>query len=131
MRDYVIRLEEYGISRARARELWWACRQYDECRRRAAAIRRGEEDRPKHGRNTVWHKPDPTGNAAVHAAGNRWALRVDAIEGAAKAADPQLWRYILKNACRGVPFAHLGVPCSKQYFDRIRRLFYVELNAWI
>lgn len=131
MRNYVIRLEEYGITPARARELWWACRQYDECRRVAAAIRRGEVDRPAKRRNGVWHQPDPTGEQAVRAADNWYTRRVEAIESAAKAADPVLWRYILRNVCRGVPFQRLGVPCSQPYFSRLRRTFYVELDGRI
>ncbi len=128
-RDYVIRLEEYGISRERARELTWACRQYDEYRRKAAAIRRGEpvDARARRG-NTPWHAPDPTGDAVVRAVDNRYARRVKAIEDSAKAADGQLWRYIIRNACRKVPFAHLGVPCSHPYFARVKRLFFVELD---
>ena len=126
MRDYVIRLEQYGISRERARELSWACRQYDDCRRKAEAIRRGEVDRgPATG---AWHAPDPTGSAAVRAADNRYARRVKAIEDSAKAADGALWRHILRNVCRGVPFAYLGAPCSQPYFSRARRLFFVELD---
>lgn len=129
MRTYMIRLEEYGISRERARELWWICRQYDDCRRRAAAIRRGEVDRPARRRNGIWHRPDPTGEQAVNAADNWYTRRVDAIEGAAKAADPALWRYILRNACRGVPFSRLGAPCGVNQFSRARRIFFVELDA--
>ena len=123
MRDYVIRLEAYGISRERARELAWACRQYDDCRKKAAAIRRGG--------NGAWHPKDPTGDAAMRAADNRYARRVKAIEDSARAADHQLWRYIIQNTCRGVGYVHLDVPCSKQFFDRMRRLFYVELDRRI
>lgn len=129
MRDYVIRLDDYGISRARARELAWACRQYDEYRRKAAAIRRGEDvdERPRRS-SGAWHKPDPTGNAAIRAADNRYARRVKAIEDSAKRADASIWRYIIQNTCRGVAFDRLNVPCSHPYFSRIRRLFYVELD---
>lgn len=130
VRDYVIRLERYGISRERARELQWACRRYDECRRKAAAIRRGEpvDDSPRR-TGGAWHNPDPTGDAAIRTADNRYARRVKAIEGAAKAADPALWRHIIQNTCRGVGFTCLGAPCGQQYFSRARRLFFVELNS--
>ena len=131
MRDYVVSLEKYGISRARVRELMWACRQYDECRQKAAAVRRGEpvgEDRGK-GRNTAWHRPDPTGDAAMRLADDRYARRVAAIEASAKAADPALWSYIILNLCRGVPFTHLGAPCGRPYFTEAKRRFFVELDA--
>jgi hypothetical protein len=130
MRDYVIRLESYGISRERARELAWACRQYDQCRRKALAIRRGEpvDDKPRRG-NRTWRPPDPTGDAAIRIADNRYARRVAAIEASAKAADPALAKHIIRNACRGVPFALLDAPCSQPYFSRARRRFFVELDA--
>lgn len=130
MRDYVIRLEAYGISRERARELAWACRQYDDCRRKAAAIRRGEPvDGRRRGGNGAWHPKDPTGDAAMRAADNRYARRVKAIEDSARAADHQLWRYIIQNTCRGVGFDRLGAPCSQPYFSRSRRRFFIELDA--
>ena len=131
MRDYVVSLERYGISRERVRELVWACRQYDDCRRKAAAVRRGEPVEGDKGRrrNTPWHRPDPTGDAAMRLADDRYARRVAAIEGAAKAADPALWRYIIRNLCRGVPFAHLGAPCSRPYFTEAKRRFLVELDG--
>lgn len=93
-------------------------------------MRRGEpvDERPRRG-NKAWRPHDPTGDAAIHIAGDRYARRVKAIEDSAKAADAQLWLYIVRNVCRGVPFRYLGAPCSKQYFDRVRRMFYVELDA--
>lgn len=129
MRDYLYRLEDYGITRERMRELIWICRQYAECRQKAAAIRRGEPvDAPGRHKNSGWKPKDPTGDMAIRSADNRWARRVEQIEAAAKAADRSIWKYILKNACDGVPFTRMAVPCSKQYFDRARRLFYVELD---
>lgn len=129
MRDYVIRLDDYGISRARARELAWACRQYDDDRRKAAAIRRGEDvDGRRRGKGGAWHPKDPTGNAAIRAADNRYARRVKAIEDSARAADHQLWRYIIQNTCRGVGFDRLNAPCSHPYFSRLRRMFFIELD---
>lgn len=129
MRDYVIRLEAYGISRERARELMWACRRYDECRRKAAAIRRGEPVDGRRGGSGAWHPKDPTGDEALRRAGNRYAKRVKAIEQSAKAADPALWRFIIQNTCRGVGFDRLGAPCSHPYFRRAKRMFFVELDA--
>lgn len=130
MRDYVINLSGYGISRERVRELMWACRRYDECRRKAAAIRRGEPvDAPRSRRgNTAWRKPDPTGEAAVRLAGDRYARRVKIIEDSAKAADPSLWRYLISNVCRGVAFQYLNAPCSRPYFTGAKRRFFAELD---
>lgn len=130
MRDYTIRLDDYGISRERVRELMWICRQYDECQKKAAAVRRGEPiGKPTRRGNTAWHRPDPTGTEAVRLASDRYAARVKAIEDAARAADRVLWRYILRNLCRGIPYSHLGVPCSRPYFTNCRRRFLIELDA--
>ena len=131
MRDYTIKLDHYGISRERVRELMWLCRQYDDLKCKAAAVRRGEPVNPPRKRrgSQAWRRPDPTGEAAARLADDRYARRVKAIEDSAKAASPELWRYILRNLCRGIPFAHLNVPANKSTFTEAKKRFFIELDG--
>lgn len=128
-RDYTVRLP--GVSRERMNELRWVCRQYRAYRQRLAAMRRGEFDRPARGNGRWRGRPDPTAGQAVMLADSREAKRIAAIEAAARAADPELYRYILRSCCDGVPWQHLGAPCGVNQFYRARRRFFAELDERI
>lgn len=127
MRNYSLKLEKYGIDRQRYEELRAICRQYDKYRRLDAKMHRGEYDRPATG-NGHWSQSDPTGNAAIALAGNRYAQRVKAIEDAAKAASPALARYIIQNVARGKTYEQLSPPCGRRQFGESKRRFFIELN---
>lgn len=127
MRNYSLKLEKYGIDRQRYEELRAICRQYDKYRQMDAKIHRGEYDRPEGG-NSAWKKSDPTGNAAIWQASNRYAQRVRAIEEAARAASPALARYIIQNVARGKTYEKLTPPCGRRQFIEAKRRFFVELD---
>ena len=128
MKKYTLRTERFGISRERQRELIYLCRQYDEMRRRLEYIRAGaEEGRPKGGGAPVWAR-DPTGSRAARAVDSWYAHRVDAIERSARAADPELWRYLLLHVARGTPYEKLKVPCGRRQFLAARAAFFIELD---
>ena len=131
MRDYRLRLREYGISDARYRELLYMCRQYDEMRRRLQRIREGVDDPARRPGNSSASVKDPTGNRAVKAAGSMEARKVKAIEEAARAAGGEIWRYVLMNVTRGTHFERMDVPCGRRQFYEARRRFFWELSQKI
>lgn len=130
MREYRLRLDEYGISGARYRELLNMCRQYDEMRRDLEYIRQGV-DRPGRTGNGGNVGKDPTGVQAAKVADSWYAARIYAIEQAAIAADPALCRYILLNVTRGTKYEHMDVPRGRRQFFDARRRFFWELDQRI
>ena len=127
MREHRLRLEKFGISADRYRELLYLCRQYDEMRRRVQRIREGTDEIVRRPGNSAASVKDPTGNRAVRAAASKEARRIKAIEDAAAAADPQLARFIILNVSRGVTWEHMSVPCGRRQFYETRRRFFWEL----
>lgn len=93
-------------------------------------LRRGEIDRAEGG-NAQWRQPDPTGNAAIGIAMKSNAGRIKAIEDAARAAGPEIYRWLMRCVTRGETFEKLGPPCGRAQFYAARRRFFVELDARI
>lgn len=123
MRDYNIRLDNYGISRARYKELMWACRQYNE---------REKKIRELYGLHAVANDGMPHGTAV----GNPTQQSAEAIlkllekqqviEQAAQAADPAQWRALLKGVTQGVRFEELPYYGGRnQFFSKRRKFFYL------
>ena len=135
MREYGLRLDEYGISGDRYKELLHMCRQYDEMRSRLDRIRAGADSpRPSGGGARAAIK-DPTGNRAARAADSRDAVRVNTIEQAAVAADPAVCRFILRNVTRGVSYDQMAaaarIPCGREAFYALRRKFFWLLDQML
>lgn len=122
------RYENAGINKNRYLELKYIARQYDAMRKEEAKLRRGEVDRPEGG-NQTWKQPDPTGNAAVGIAVRSNAHKIKAIEDSAKAAGPEIYKYLMRCVTRGETFEKMMPPCGRSQFYRARRQFYVELDA--
>ncbi len=75
---------------------------------------------------------DITAKCAIAKA--EYAEKMGMVETAAKAADPDLWRYILKAVTEELSFTYLKskleIPCGKDmYYDRYRRFFWILSNA--
>lgn len=131
MRKHPERLAAAGISPARYGELKSVCRQYREYKRQLAAARAGIVDRPG-GRGGVWHRPDPTGNAAAAIADHPAARRVRMIEACAGAvAEPVIARAILKYVSEGVgwDFMRPRPPVGRNQFYVLVQLFYIHLDG--
>lgn len=128
VRDYMLRMDEYGMSGDRYRELMYMCRQYDAMRSKLDRIRMGADDPAPSRGNSAARVKDPTGNNAARAADSWCARRIRDIEQAANAADPSLSKYILSNVTRGVRFEEMPVPCGINQFYRARRRFFWELD---
>lgn len=124
-RERDLRMEKYSISKNRYRELKYFCRQYREKQERlrelteiaAAAMQEG-------GRSGK--VPDVTADTAIR----REELQedLDSIEQAAMETDAELYGYIIRNVADGIPYEHLGVPCSRASFFRIRKKFFWILS---
>lgn len=129
MRRHPVRLAAAGISPARYDELRAVCRQYRECKRRLALARAGVVDRERRG--GAWHRPDPTGNAAVALAAHPDARRVDMIERcAARVAEPVVARALLRYVADGVAWGYQDPrpPVGRNQFYILALLFYIELD---
>ena len=131
MRKHPKRLSDAGIGPWRYTELQAICRQYREHKRALAWARAGIVDRPRR-RSGAWHKPDPTGNAAVNIAAMREQKVVRLVEqSAATVAEPAIAKAILKNVADGVPYNRMRErpPCGRNQFYILCLLFYIELDA--
>lgn len=130
MPKHPARLRAAGISPARYDELKAVCRQYPECRRRLAMLRAGIADRPEK-RSGAWHRPDPTGNAAIAIADCPDARRVKLIEQCAHAvAEPVVARALLKYVTAGRAWEYQSPrpPIGRNQFYVTAQLFYIELD---
>ena len=130
MKRHPRRLIDAGISAERYEELQRVCRQYPEYVRTLRRMRAGIVDRK--GRSGVWHRPDPTGNAAINLADHPYARRVRMIEeAAAKVAAPAVAAGIIKSVSEGVRYENLRPrpPCGDKQFYVSRQLFFIELDA--
>lgn len=128
MRRHPKRLADAGISPARYEELKNICRQYREYKRELSRAHAGIVDRPER-RSGAWHRPDPTGSAAVQLADHPYARRVKLIEDCAAAvAEPAVAAALLKNICEGVDYYCLTPPCGINQFYVLRQLFFLELD---
>lgn len=128
MRTHPARLSNAGITPARYEELRAICRQYRWMKRAMDRARAGIVDRPE-GKSGAWHRPDPTGSAAISLAGHPYAKRMKQIEeSAAKVAEPVVAAALLRNVTEGWSYEHLRPPCGEKQFYVIRQLFYIELD---
>lgn len=126
--------DKYNISNYRFRELYYHCLQYNEWRSELEQIRN-----PLKGMqySAVAYSGDP-GNPTMNIAIKCGELshKCMLIENAAKAADPELWEYILYAVTNeGITFKYLkaqkNIPCeSDRYYDR-RRKFYFLLDGML
>ena len=71
---------------------------------------------------------DITSKCAIAKA--EYAEKMDMVENAAKAADPDLWKYIFKAVTEELSFTYLKsrleIPCGKDmFYDRYRRFFWI------
>lgn len=128
MRRYPKRYLDAGISPARLRELQGFCMQYREYQRRLRRARAGIEDRPERS-SGAWHRPDPTGSAALHLANHPDARRVKLIEDSAAAvASPVVAQAILRSVADGARYDVMRPPIGERQFYHVRQSFFIELD---
>ena len=128
MRRYPKRYLDAGISPGRLRELQGFCAQYREYQRRLRQARAGIEDRPER-TSGAWHRPDPTGSAALHLANHPDAKRVKLIEDSAAAvASPVIAQAILRSGADGTKYEYMRPPIGPNQFYQRRQDFFIELD---
>ena len=129
-RQHPKRLRAAGISEYRLTELKAVCRQYPAYKKWLTNARAGIVDRPE-GRSSAWHKPDPTGNAAIRIADSMAARRVKLIEQSANAvSEPIVARGLLKYVTEGTAYdyQHPRPPVGRNQFYILALLFYIEMD---
>lgn len=124
-----LKLDDYGISGARYRELCGFCQQYpewmDELKYKTDTLNGiGITDMPRN--------PSPAGDQTETLAMRRVELqkKCELVEQTAIKADAELYQYIIKSVCYEEPFWYLrdvmGIPCSSRpFYDRRRYFFYL------
>jgi hypothetical protein len=124
-----LKLDDYGISRKRYKELCGFCEQYpewiDELQYKTDILKS----------KTITDMPLPpsrVGNQQEDLAIRRIELqkKCEVIEQTAIEADADLYKYIIKNVCYEKPIYYLintmGMPCSERSFrDKKRYFFYL------
>lgn len=126
MRNHPLKLDDFGISWDRYKELLHHCRQYDQLVARRNAIRAGFNDLRITGMPRGNQTSDPTAQRAV--AVDAISGVISDIEQSAIAADSEIYQYILSNATRGIPYEHLICPCGRRQFYEARRRFFAILD---
>lgn len=127
-----LRLEKYGISGKRYKELCGFCEQYPDWKRELrdySFIPAGKKE-PGMPKNPNGGLADNTGKAAMRVMElNR---KCDLIERVAKEASEDCYEYILKSVCGEVPVNYLisfeEMPCGKSAFYEMRRYFFYLLD---
>lgn len=126
-----LKLEKYGISSKRYKELCGFCEQYpewvDELNYKTDTVGSKEiTDMPIPPHNTS----DRTGNLAIRRV--ELQKKCELIEQTAIQANLDLYQYIIKSVCYEHPFWYLqdimSMPCSQRAFYDARRYFFYLLN---
>lgn len=120
---------KYWIDKHRFYELKHFCMQYLNWKRSYNAIDDLSVSTSVFDRLPSGNLPgDPTAKYATRKA--YYAEKIDIIEKAARAADSDLYIYILKAVTEGLSYTYLQtrleIPCSRDtYYDRYRRFFWL------
>lgn len=123
-----LRLDKYGISKNRQRELIYLCKQYPEWKKTLSnfSMLKGHEftDMPKTTRNT-----NPTEELTFKRI--KLQSKCELIEKTAKEVSADLYPYLIMSVCEEISFTQLEekkIPCSKASFYDLRRYFFVLLD---
>lgn len=124
-----LKLDKYGISGKRYKELCGFCEQYPDWKKELnnhayiSAVAYGDEPRPSNHDNS-----DTTAKHALKML--KYKRNCELIEKVAKEADDKYWQHIIKAVCYEVPINYLmeidGLHLSKSvFYDRRRYFFYL------
>lgn len=127
-----LRLEKYGITGKRYKELCGFCEQYPEWKIEVETHKDTLKSKEIDGMplSPLGSTSDQTGNLAIRRVMLQEKIKL--IENTAKEADPELWDYIIKSVCYEQPFWYIrdimNAPCSKASFYDKRRYFFFLLD---
>ena len=122
---------KYKLSNYRFRELYYFCLQYDEGQELLKDKRMPLKGLQYSGMPSSGGTGNPTEKAGIECA--ELAHKCNLIEQAAKAADPELWEYILfavthENVTFDYLKLHKEIPCERDRYYNSRRKFYFMLD---
>ena len=127
-----LKLEKYGITSKRYKELCGFCEQYPDWKAfletNKDTVRSGASD------GMPYSKTNSISDQSAELAIKRVAIqeKVDLIEKTAKEADPDLWEYIIKSVCYEQPFWYIRdimrAPISHNSFYGKRKYFFFLLD---
>ena len=123
--------DKYNISNYRFRELYYFCLQYEEWKEQLKIKRNPLQGMQYTGMPTSGNPGNPTEKTAIECA--ELSHKCAMIEQAAKAADPELWEYIIFAATHeNITFNFLknqkGFPYERDRYYNSRRKFYYILD---
>lgn len=126
-----LRLEKYGISGKRYKELCGFCEQYPEWKqsiKEKSILKSAKIDNmPK---NKVAYRQSQTEQLAIELVQRE--KKCAFIESVAQKASEDLWEYIIKAVCYEVPITYLitveNMPLEKSAFYELRRYFFYLLD---
>lgn len=123
-----LKLEKYGVSKYRYRELYNFCLQYEEKKvRRRRLFNNAVSEAPLYSGGRC-HPGEA--DSLMTQAYLRLSEDISLIEDTAFDVDRVIAPFILKNVTLGVPFEYLGlVPCSRGEFYALRRNFFLLLDS--
>lgn len=127
-----LKLENYGITSKRYKELCGFCEQYPDWKAFLAtdsvSIKGKQIDGMPYSNTGV--TSDQTANLAIKRSSIQ--EKVDLIENTAKEASPELWEYIIKSVCYEMPFWYIRdimkAPISHNSFYAQRKYFFCLLD---
>lgn len=126
-----INKNKYNISKYRFRELYYFCLQYDEWKEKIEQICNPIKGMQYSEMPSSGNPGDPTMHIAIECADI--SKKIIAIETAAQAADPELYKFIIMAVTNeNVTFNFLkmqkNIPCERDRFYNSRRKFYFILD---
>ena len=123
--------DKYKISDYRFRELYYFCLQYEEWKQELKDKKNPLKGMQYSGAPASGNPGNPTATAGIECA--ELSNKCDLVEQAAKAADPELWEYILYAVTHDkISFdtlkAQKNIPCERDRYYNSRRKFYFVLD---
>lgn len=121
-----LKLEEFGISLSRYRELYYFCQQYHE---KKEALQRCYSVKSKPISSISGNAHMLTNYAEQQMAqANKLSRDIGLIEQTAQEAVGGLYPFLLKNVTEDITYEHMGVPCGRRQFYFMRRKFFCLLD---
>lgn len=127
MRNWDIKLDQYGIGRYAYRELRYFCLQYEDKKRelKKLLIRRAAVCSPIENRDSCIKETEKRDKARIEALESDIKL----LEQTAIEVSPDMYQALIKHVAEKIPYEHLGcVPMGRKQFYELRRKFFYELH---